>query len=356
MRNRFDPAQALASLLPIVVAFAMAFVFFALTGFSVGEVASGIYDGSVGSVSSLKASFRWALPLILIGLGVLVSFRAGEFNIGGQGQFILGGMAAVWVGLEWSLPGPLTVIVGIALGVAAGALWSLIAGALKVYLQADEVITTLMLNLIAVQFLIWVATGPLKDVNASGDAASTPRIDPAIRLSTGTGVSWWLFLILGLAAVGMWLFLNRTPTGLRMSFVGANPTAALWQGMPVARIRLTSYAVTGALAGLAGAVELFGPAGRMATGSNATAGFTALVVVTVGGLRVGGTVLAGLFFGGIQAAILFLPIVSDVPISGLRIIEGLVALLITARLVTLYRRRRWTADEPTTSAVAGGAG
>jgi len=330
-------ASLLSVVLPLGVAFVVSFVFFALTGFSVGEVASGIYDGSVGTTSSLKASFRWSLPLILVALGVLVSFRAGEFNIGGQGQLIVSGIAAVWIGLEAPIPAWLAVVLGIAAGIAAGALWSLVAGVLKVFVQADEVITTLMLNLIAIQFLIWVATGPLRDPYSSGDAASTPRLDPALRISDGTGVSWWLFFILAAAVIGIWLFAERTPLGLSMRFVGANPTAAAWQGIHVVRVRLVSYAVTGALAGLAGAVEVFGPAGRMATGSNATVGFTALVVATVGGLRVGGSVLAGLFFGGLQAAVLYLPIVSDMPISGLRIIEGLVALLITARLVQLRR-------------------
>lgn len=333
-------ASILAALAPVVLAFVISFVFFAITGFDVGEVTSGIYDGSLGGTSALKASFRWGLPLVLIALGVLVSLRAGEFNIGGQGQFIVAGIAAMWIGLEWSAPTWVTIVVAFGAAVLAGVLWSMIAGVLKVFLKADEVITTLMLNLIAIQLLIWVATGPLKDTTTSGDAASTPRLEPDLRLSDGTGFSLELAVILAVAVVGMWFFADRTTTGLRMSFVGSNVTAAAWQGVAVTRVRLVAYAVAGALAGLAGAVEAFGPAGRIATGSNATLGFTAIVVASVGALRVGGSVIAGFFFGGLQAAVLFLPIVSDLPISGVRIIEGLVALLITARLIDLARIRR----------------
>ncbi|MEM9516306.1 MAG: ABC transporter permease [Actinomycetota bacterium] len=324
---------------PVLLAFLIAFVFFGATGYDVGEVARGLYDGSIGSTSSLQATFRWSVPLMLIGFGVVVSFRAGEFNIGGQGQFIVGGIAAVWVALEWSLPPVVGIVVGTLAAVIAGSAWSLIAGLLKVYFSADEVITTLMLNLIAVQLAIWVATGPLADPTTSGDAASTPRISDELRISDGTGTSIELFVVLALAALAMWLFLERTPTGMRIGYVGANRTASRWQGISVHRISLLSYALAGALAGLAGAIEVFGPAGRVATGSSPTVGFTAVVVATVGALRIGGTIVAGILFGGLQAAVLFLPIVSDVPISGVAIIEGLVALLITARLFTHFKRR-----------------
>lgn len=327
---------------PIAVAFVIGLLFFQLTGFGVADVGGGLIEGSVGSRQALEATFRWAVPLFIVALGVLVSFRAGEFNVGGQGQLLVGMLAAVTVGLETSLPAWLTIVLGVVAAVVAGALWSGIAGLLKVAIGADEVIVTLMLNLIAVQLVLWAAAGPLKDPTTSGDAASTPRLDPALRLSDGTGASWSILIIVVLAAVMTWLFIERTATGLRLGYTGANAVAAAWQGMAVGRLRLLSYVVAGGFAGLAGAVEVFGPAGRVVSGSTPTLGFTALIVATVGVLRVGGCVMAALLFGGLQAALLYLPIVSSLPISGIRIIEGLVALLVTARFIS---RRRVAARE-----------
>ena len=295
---------------------------------------------------------RWAIPLIVIGLGIAVSLRVGEFNIGAQGQFLMGSVAAIWVALRWDLPHPAIYVVAAVLAIALGAAWSCIAGVLKILWGADEVITTLMLNFVALQVVVWVTTSPLKDPLTSGDAASTSRIDRSLRLQESGQYSPELIVLTLLLIAGVWLLLERTGLGLALRLTGANPTAAQWQGLPVRRIRLWSYSIAGGLAGLAGALEVFGPAGRVVTGSTPTLGFTALVVATVGSLTVFGTVSAAIFFGGLQAAILYLPIVSDLPPSGLRIIEGFVALFITAQLAIVLRHRRRSNHIPTSTEAA----
>ena len=345
---------------PVAAAFGIAFALFAATGFDVGDIAAGIVEGSVTGPGAMANTVRWFVPLVIIGLGISVSLRAGEFNIGAQGQLLVGSLAAVWVALEWDGPTYAVMLAATVLAVAAGAVWSAIAGVLKVRLGADEVITTLMLNFVALQVIHWAATGPLRSPGTSGDAASTPRINPALRLGESGGISAEIVLLTGLLVVVVWALLERSRLGLHIRYTGASPTAARWQGLAMSRIRISTYIIAGGLAGLAGATEIFGPVGRVVTGSTPTLGFSALVVATVGALRVSGTVAAGLFFGGLQAVILYLPIVSDLPTSGLRIVEGLVAMLITAQLAVLIRRRRRPASDdaprsPEPTAPADGA-
>lgn len=338
---------------PVAIAFALALALFAVSGFDVGAVLDGTVEGSVTGRGAFANTVRWTIPLVLIGVGVAVALRAGEFNIGGQGQFLMGQCAAVWVGLRWDLPNPWAFIVAALLAIVVGAAWSAIAGVLKITLGADEVITTLMLNFIALQFVQWLTTGSLTDPLTSGDAASTARLDESLRLQSSGEISWSLTMLTLVVVAAMWLLLERTSLGTSTKLVGANPLAATWQGVAVARVRMSSYLVAGGLAGLAGATEVFGPAGRVVTGATPTLGFTALVVATVASLSIIGTLGAGLFFGALQAAILFLPIVTDLPPSGLRIIEGLVALLITAQLATVVRSRRARPPTATDTAAAG---
>lgn len=335
-----SPVAALLRTIPVIVAFGLAFLLFAGTGFDAFGAASGIVEGVLTGPGAVSNTIRWTVPLVLIGLGIAASLRGGELNIGAQGQMLVGSLTAVWVALEWQAPVPAVILVGTVLAVAAGAVWSAVAGALKVYLGADEVIITLMLNFVALQIIHWAATGPLKDLATSGDSASTPRIDPALRVQKSGEISPGVLILTALVVVSMWVLLERSELGLHIRYAGTNPAAARWQGMAMNRIRMSTYLIAGALAGLAGAVEVFGPGGRVVTGSTPTLGFSALVVATVGALGISGTIVAAVFFGGLQAAVLYLPIVSDLPTSGLRIIEGLVAMLITAQLATMLRKRR----------------
>ncbi len=325
---------------PVVAAFLLCGLFFAVAGYDVWEAMLGILEGAVTGPGSFRQTLRWSIPMVLIALGFMISFRTGEFNIGGQGQLMLGGLGAVTVGLL--VPGPATLILPLAIfaGICAGGLWSAIAGFLKLRYGADEVITTLMLNFIAVGFIQWVTVGPLKDEAVRGETASTKRVDETLRLTGGDGVSPAMLCVAALAILAAWLIAERTPFGLKSRLVGANALAALWQGIPVQRLRLWAYLLAGGFAGLAGALEVLGPNGRLVTNATPTIGFTAIVVSIVGMSNVPGIILAALLFGGLQAAILFLPIVSDLPNSGLRIVEGLIAAIVTARFVHLRRQKR----------------
>ena len=332
--------------LPIAVAFALGFILFAATGYDVADVIDGLWQGAVAAPGSLEQSVRWAIPLAIVSLGIIITLRTGEFNIGAQGQLLLGGLGAVAIPLLFSDWPPFVVIpLAIVCGIIAGAIWSGIAGLLKVWFNSDEVINTLMLNFIAVLLIQWFTTGPFKDDSTRGENASTPRIDRDFRLSDGAGVSDELIFIVIVVAILAWIIIERTPFGLKSKLVGSSPKVAAWQGLQIKRIHIMTYLLAGGFAGLAGALEVLGPSGRLVTGATPTLGFTAIVVAIVGTLRVPGAILAALFFGGLQAAILFLPIVTNLPSSGLRIIEGLVALLITAQFIWRRRSRARAAQQ-----------
>ena len=332
--------SAVSAVLPVVLAVLLSAALFLATGHDVGDVIGGVIEGAVTGYGSFWQTLRWSMPLLLIALGFLFCLRAGEFNIGGQGQMMMGGLGTVAVALL--LPGPVWIVAPLAVlaGVTFGGLWSLLPGLLKVRLGADEVIVTLMLNFVAVLLVSWVTTGPLKDPAVRGETASTPTVDAALRLSGGDGMSVALLLLIALSVATAWVLAERSAFGLKLRYVGEAPAAARWQGMKADRLKLLAYLLAGVFAGLAGALEVLGPNGRLVTGATPTIGFTAIVVAIVGLSRVPGIVLAALLFGGLQAAILFLPIVSDLPSSGLKIMEGLIALLVTAELI---RRRRGAA-------------
>lgn len=325
---------------PLLVAFLIASALFAVTGYDVAEVWSGVVAGSLTAPGAMNQTLRWTVPLLIIGLGIVCTLRTGEFNIGAQGQLALGGLGAVTVALLWA-DGPWLLVIPLALiaGIVAGALWSGIAGWLKIAFGADEVITTLMLNFVAILLIQWVTTGPFKNDAVRGQTASTPLVDESFRITTGVGISAALVVVALIATLVAWVILERTPFGLKSRLTGTNPVTAAWQGISIRRVQVLTYLLAGGFAGLAGALEVLGPNGRLVTGATPTIGFTAIVVAIVGTLRVPGVVLAALFFGGLQAAILYLPIVSNLPSSGIRILEGLVALLITAHLIWKRRSR-----------------
>lgn len=326
-------ARVATTLALVVVSFLIIAAVLSVSGYGVTDVFAGALQGAVTAPGAPAATVRWAIPLLLIGLGAVVSFRAGFFNIGGQGQFYVGACAAVAVSLAWADgPAPLVIFAGFCAAVAAGVVWSAIPGYLRVRFGTDEVLTTLMMSFIGALVLQYLTAGPLRNPAGTGQTAATERIPDTLRIAGSSGVSATVLLIVGATCVVTWLLLERTRLGLAMDLVGRNPTMARWQGLDVSRIGLAAFAFAGATSGLAGAVELYGPSARLVTGFSPGVGFTAIVVALVGLLTVQGAVLAAVFFAGLQSAILFLPIVTDLPPSALTLLHGTVALLVTVRV------------------------
>ncbi len=318
----------------IFVAFSLVLcaVVFQFAGYNAPQMLVAVVDGAFLRPGAIEQSLRWALPLFITAVGVGISFRAGFFNIGAQGQFYIGAISAAFAA-EALRGGPPVVVIPLLFlsGMIGGALWALWPGLLKLRSGTDEVITTLMGNFLAGLLLVYVTSGPLKDPSGSGQQASSRPLDAAYRISTSMGLSTTIIAIAIVVGVVMWLLVNRTSFGVLASLAGRNGTMVRWQGAKLLHLGLSSFLISGALAGLAGAIEFMGPNGRIASGFLPTHGFTAILIALVANLSVVGTAVAAIFFGGLASAALYLPIMAGLPAAAIDIINAAIALFITAR-------------------------
>jgi len=329
----------LRSVVMIVIAIVASSIIFQLSGYSAFEAMTGFVEGAITGTGSLMTTVRWALPLALIGIGTLLCFRSGYFNVGAQGQLYIGAIAAAALIPVLPGPAPIRVAIGLIAAVLAGMLWALIAAWLKTATGADELLTTLMLNFIGALVLQYVTNGPLRDLSGSGQVASAPPLPLDVRVTGSSGVAPVNVILVLLVIVGCWFLVNRTTFGLSATIVGRNPQVAARQGVNPSSTVWTTFALSGGLAGLAGALEVLGPTGRLIQGFSPDVGFTGVLVALVGGLTVLGAVFAALFFGALSAAIGYLPIVTDLPRSALEVLQGIVALLITVQLRARWKKR-----------------
>jgi simple sugar transport system permease protein len=328
----------------VLFAFAAAFLLFWLTGFDLGDIARGFWQGSISAPGSMQATMRWTMTYAIIGAGVLISIRAGFFNIGAQGQFYAGACAAAAAGIALdSWPAVIAVPLVIIAAMLGGLLWSLGPGILRIKYGTDEVITTLMANFIAALMMRYLLSGPIQDPSSGGETKASKIVNPAFRISDGTGFSVWTALITLAVLVATWLVVNRSKFGVLSALAGRNPTMASWQGVDISKVGLVSFVASGGLAGLAGSLEVLGASGRISAGFSADVGFTSILVPVIGGLTVGGHAFVSLLFGALTSTIVFLPVVSDLPVASLNLIRGAVALFVTASpvaMVLLLKRSR----------------
>jgi simple sugar transport system permease protein len=318
----------------IFVAFALILcaLVFQFAGYSAPVMLWAVADGAFLRSGAVEQSLRWALPLFITAVGVGISFRAGFFNIGAQGQFYVGAICAAFAA-EVFKGGPAYLVIPalIIAGMLGGALWALWPGLLRLRSGTDEVITTLMGNFMAGLLLVYVTSGPLKDPSGSGQQASSRPLDATYRLSDSLGLSPTIIAIAGAVGILMWLLVNRTAFGVLASLAGRNGTMVEWQGARLWKLGLSSFIISGALAGLAGTIEFMGPNGRIASGFLPAHGFTAILIALVANLSVVGTAAAAVFFGGLASAALYLPIMAGLPAAAIDIINAAIALFITAR-------------------------
>ena len=320
------------SLIFVIFALILCALVFQLAGYNAPVTLWAVLDGAFLRSGAIEQSLRWALPLFITAVGVGISFRAGFFNIGAQGQFYVGAICAAFAA-EAVKGGPAFLVIPTLLlaGMLGGALWALWPGLLRLRSGTDEVITTLMGNFMAGLLLVYVTSGPLKDPSGSGQQASSRPLDAAYRISNSLGLSPAIIAIAVVVGILMWLLVNRTSFGILASLAGRNGTMVEWQGARLWKLGLSSFLISGALAGLAGTIEFMGPNGRIASGFLPAHGFTAILIALVANLSVLGTAVAAVFFGGLASAALYLPIMAGLPSAAIDIINAAIALFITAR-------------------------
>lgn len=291
-------------------------------------------EGALGGLRPLGETGIKGAVLILTGLSVAVAFSVGLFNIGAEGQLIWGALAAAVVGRAVDLPGPLLVPLALLSAAAAGALWGLVPGLLKVSRGVHEVISTILLNWVAIHLVHgWLISGPLaartggEHISVAGTApilaaAHLPRLLPDGRLDVGLPIALAL-------ALGVWAFFRHTSAGFEWRAVGSGAEAARAAGIPVGRRVCEAMAVAGALAGLAGGLIILGTEHRYPGVFRTGYGFDGIAVALVGGGAAPGVALAGLFFGAVRAGATRLQLVGIHP-SFAELIQGLTVLLVAA--------------------------
>lgn len=285
--------------------------------------ARAAFESSVGSVWAAQESLIKTIPLLWCGLAVALSFRAGVWNIGAEGQLVAGAISGAAVGLFlpsgwWSLP---MVLVA---GSAGGALWAGIAAALRSYAGVNVVLSTILLNLVAQALLGWVVHGPLQEPGeAYPQSALLPESAWLTQPFNPGRLHFGLFL--GIAAVAVLaLLLSRTRWGLELRATGDNPEAARVAGLPVGRIQGAALVLSGALAGVGGAVEVAGISHRLFESLSPGWGYSGIAVALLGNLEPIGVGLAAVLFGGIAAASGGMQRGAGVPAVAALLIQGLV--------------------------------
>lgn len=334
-------SNVLVYVLAIVVALLVGAILILITGASVGEAYSAMFRGAIFNYQAkttaamfapLTASIYAASPLIIAGLGLAVGFRAGLFNIGGNGQIIAGAIVAAYVGFTFNLPPFLHMLVCLVGAIIGGAFYAWIAGILKAKTGANEVILTIMLNSIAALGLNHLLTlktfqqagssNPRSETIAQG--AQLPDLLPRpFQLNLG-------IIIAILAAIFVWWYLERSTWGFELRAVGANPNAAQAAGMSIAKVTALTMALSGALTGLAGGVQLTGTMKFLDAGVAGSIGFDAITVALLGRSKPLGTFLAGLLFGAFKAGGRIMQVQADVPIDMVLILPSVIVLLIAA--------------------------
>ncbi len=273
--------------------------FFSFAGEAIWESYSSLVTGSIGSLGAIGTTLVRAAPLICAGLGVTLAFRAGLFNIGAQGQLVVGSLTAGFVGFTWDLPPGVHLVAAILAGMIGGAIWGGIAGVLKARTGAHEVITTIMLNYLATSFLLnYLLSKDAFQRAGSDNAQSPPPADSAMYPGLGN-IHLGVFVALA-AAIVVWWLIERSTFGFELRAVGANPTAARTAGMSVERVYTLAMVGAGMLAGLAATMNLLGKGDSLSFGVAGSIGFDAITVALLGRASPLGTVFAGLLFGALS--------------------------------------------------------
>ena len=296
-------------------------------------------DGSVGSINAISETLTASIPLVLAGLGIGLAFRAGLFNIGAEGQMVIGGLAAAIAsfsitGLPMAIHMPLVLIIGLVFG----GIYAAIAGFLRAATGAHEVISTIMLNLMSFRLLDYMLRQPFIQKEGRSDpiskavldTAELPRllsfIDPNLRLHLG------LILMLGAVALVYWL-LFRSKLGFAFRISGENPDAARYAGIRAGMTIVIAMAIAGGLAGLAGAAQVTGVLGRATPGFTAGIGFDAIAVALLGRSHPVGILLAGILFGALEAGGRQMQVDAGVSIDMISIIQALIIIFVAAPLL-----------------------
>jgi ABC-type uncharacterized transport system permease subunit len=351
-RTTRSSSRAVALVVPlaaVVVALAVGAIMLLALGANPLTGYAALFEGAFGSWGALADTALKAMPLLLVGTGICIAFRAGVVNLGGEGQIIAGALLSTTLAL--AIPGtprPVLVPLLIVAGAIGGAIWGAIPGALKAYAGVSEILSTIMMNIIAAQFLSFL----LQDLLAEPQEI---RIQQTERLTEngdlpllpgGTRLHIGVLVAIGVAVLGYYL-LFRSALGVRLRAVGHNAHASRYAGMPVERSVVQALAISGACAGIAGALLVFGSESHRligeggATAFTQNAGFNGIVAALFGGLHPLTTIPASFLFGGMLTGGIELQREVQVPAALIVALNGVIVVFVVSSLRLRARVQAW---------------
>ncbi|MBI5294122.1 MAG: ABC transporter permease [Chloroflexi bacterium] len=351
MRSRLSTLfDALLPVIATLAALAVGAVMLLFLGINPIQAYGSLWQGAFGSSNAFAETLVKATPLLLVALGICISFRGDVINIGGEGQMVIGAILATWVGLTFTdWPGWLVITLSMLAGFVGGAVWGGIPGVLKAYFNVNEILSTVMMNAIAVQLMNFLLRGPMIDPSQAQLASKIPqtaRLLDAFHLArlVPTRLHMGALLAVILAFV-VYILLWRTTLGYRIRAVGQNPHASRYAGIQVPRYIVLALLLSGAFAGLAGAVQVFGVNYRMitdgsASGFTGSAGFNGIVAALFGQLHPLLSIPASILFGALLVGANSMQRAMQVPSALITALNGLVVVFVVSSEIWRHKRQR----------------
>lgn len=335
-RDRKEKAVEISAIILITVITAAVLVM--LAGASPAEACQMFFKGIFGNLNGFCEVFVKATPLILTGLGCSVAFRTGFFNIGAEGQFYVGALASAWVALNCTfLPGPGRIVLAVVAGFIFGGLWALIAAMFKAKLGISEIIVTIMLNYIAINILgIAVRTFMMDPAGSIPQSAKIESSATLYRFLRPTRIHIGIFIAVA-AVVLVWFLMEKTTAGYEIKAVGFNKRAAACNGISVVKNIIISAALSGGLAGIAGAVEVLGVQKKLLEGISGECGYTAVLITLLASNHPGGVLAAAIAFAALEVGANSMQRQMGIPAAIVNFLIGMIVLLILGRQLFAVR-------------------
>lgn len=328
-------------ILSIIVALLLGAIMMAVLGYDVGLAYKSLAAGAFGGKGPISETLLYVTPLLFCAVSYAFAFRCGLINLGAEGQLHIGAVCGSLVGAHiQGLPPLVHIPLVIVFGFMGGALWGVIVGILKMRFGASELITTIMLNYIAMKFVEFCVTNePFKDMTPGAaprmptvlDSAKLPKILPGTRLHAG--------ILLALVAVLIYyFFMWRTTRGYEMRVIGLNKDAGRYSGMNIRTNSVLSMLIAGGFAGIGGAVQIIGLQFFLPQGFSSNFGFSGVAVALLGGNHPIGMVIAAVLFGGMNAGGLRMQTIAQVPSASIEVIQGLIIMFAVSRELFIWLR------------------
>lgn len=324
--------------LSICIGLVLGTVFVLLGGYNVLEVYSYLIRGSLGSVSALSSTIRWTTAFLLCGIASGIAFKGGMFNMGTEGQLYMGAISATLVGIYCKgLPAIAHIPLCMLAGMVAGAIWASIPALLRVYWNTSEIVVTLMMNYIAINFTSFLVKEYFLTTGVFGDSLTTDELAATARFPVFGGSPISFGFILGtLLVIAYILFFTKSKRGFEIKVSGVNPDFAKFSGISVNKVRISVMLMSGMVAGLAGAAEIMGVQGRLLSGFSPDFGTSGMLVALLGNSSGIGIYISAIFMGILKAGSLTLERSAGVSRALAVVIQALIICFVSVKTLKVF--------------------